>query len=71
MTIWSLFPPPPWYFNPSESTFMINYIVDDLEAFLPKVHEPTESASTPSARDHDYGRFAWIYDPDDNKIELW
>jgi len=19
----------------------------------------------------DYGRFAWIYDPDGNKIELW
>jgi glyoxylase I family protein len=21
--------------------------------------------------DESYGRFAWIYDPDGNKIELW
>ena len=22
-------------------------------------------------QDESYGRFAWIYDPDGNKIELW
>ena len=25
----------------------------------------------PSREDYDNGRFAWIYDPDGNKIELW
>jgi predicted enzyme related to lactoylglutathione lyase len=25
----------------------------------------------PKRQDADYGRFAWIYDPDGNKIELW
>jgi len=25
----------------------------------------------PKREDHDYGRFAWIYDPEGNKIELW
>ncbi len=25
----------------------------------------------PKRPDEDYGRFAWIYDPDGNKIELW
>jgi hypothetical protein len=25
----------------------------------------------PKGDDHDYGRFAWIYDLDGNKIELW
>jgi predicted enzyme related to lactoylglutathione lyase len=25
----------------------------------------------PKREDYDYGRFAWIYDLDGNKIELW
>ncbi|MBA3916178.1 MAG: VOC family protein, partial [Acidobacteriales bacterium] len=25
----------------------------------------------PKRQDESYGRFAWIYDPDGNKIELW
>jgi glyoxylase I family protein len=25
----------------------------------------------PSRQDESYGRFAWIYDADGNKIELW
>jgi predicted enzyme related to lactoylglutathione lyase len=25
----------------------------------------------PKREEYDYGRFAWIYDPDGNKIELW
>ena len=25
----------------------------------------------PNRQDEGYGRFAWIYDPDGNKIELW
>jgi predicted enzyme related to lactoylglutathione lyase len=25
----------------------------------------------PERQDYDFGRFAWIYDPDGNKIELW
>ena len=56
MTVWSIFPSKTAYFNPSESSFMVNYIVDDIDA---------------KREDHDYGRFAWVYDPDGNKIELW
>jgi predicted enzyme related to lactoylglutathione lyase len=25
----------------------------------------------PKREDHEYGRFAWITDPEGNKIELW
>jgi predicted enzyme related to lactoylglutathione lyase len=25
----------------------------------------------PHREDYDYGRFAWIMDPDGNRIELW
>ena len=70
MTVWSIFPSSTAYFNPSESTFMINYIVDDLDAFLAKCAANGVKID-PKREDHDYGRFAWIYDPDGNKIELW
>jgi predicted enzyme related to lactoylglutathione lyase len=49
---------------------MINYIVDDLDAFLAKL-DPQSVTIDPKREDHEYGRFAWIYDPEGNKIELW
>jgi predicted enzyme related to lactoylglutathione lyase len=69
-TVWSIFPSSTAYFNPSESTFMVNYIVDDLDAFLEKCARNGVNID-PKREDYDYGRFAWIYDPDGNKIELW
>ena len=29
------------------------------------------SSIDPKRQDEDYGRFAWVYDPEENKIELW
>jgi len=49
---------------------MVNYIVDDLDALLDRL--ANEGVRIDSKRqDESYGRFAWIYDPDGNKIELW
>lgn len=70
LTIWSVFPKGSNYFGPSKSQFMINYIVDDLDAFLAKL-DPQSVTIDPKREDHEYGRFAWIYDPEGNKIELW
>jgi catechol 2,3-dioxygenase-like lactoylglutathione lyase family enzyme len=71
LTIWSIFPSTSKYFDPSNAAFMINYIVDDLDAFLSKITEAGGVSIDPKREDHEYGRFAWIYDPDGNKIELW
>jgi len=49
---------------------MINYIVDDLDAILAKLARSGVRID-PKREDYDYGRFAWIFDPDGNKIELW
>jgi predicted enzyme related to lactoylglutathione lyase len=69
-TIWSVFPASSSYFDPSTAGFMINYIVDDLDGLLERLQE--NGAQIDAKReDHEYGRFAWIYDPDGNKIELW
>jgi catechol 2,3-dioxygenase-like lactoylglutathione lyase family enzyme len=70
LTIWSIFPAASKYFDPSSAPFMINYIVEDLDALLARLASEGVRID-PKREDFDYGRFAWIYDPDGNKIELW
>ena len=70
MTIWSVFPGDTKYFEPSSASFMVNYIVDDLDALLDRLAKDGVRID-PKRQDESYGRFAWIYDPDGNKIELW
>ena len=57
------------YFDPSELPFMVNLRVDDLDGMIADL----EAKSIPilGRQDEDYGRFAWIMDPDGVKIELW
>jgi predicted enzyme related to lactoylglutathione lyase len=69
-TLWSVFPSSSEYFAPSQASFMINYIVDDLDALLEKLRGAGVEIDA-KREDFDYGRFAWVYDPDGNKIELW
>lgn len=67
MTVWSLSPAASDYYD---SPFMINYIVDDMDALLDRLKQ--EGVKIDEKRmDESYGRFAWIYDLDGNKIELW
>ncbi len=74
MTTWSLFPEDTKYFGPGNEKgpqqAMINYRVDDLDALLTQL---TAAGVTidPHREDADYGRFAWIVDPEGNRIELW
>ena len=69
VTVWSVFSASSDYFPPSQP-FMINYIVDDLDALLDRLKE--EGVKIDDKRmNESYGRFAWIYDLDGNKIELW
>jgi predicted enzyme related to lactoylglutathione lyase len=49
---------------------MVNYIVDDLDALLDRLAKEGVRID-PKRQDESYGRFAWIYDSDGNKIELW
>jgi lactoylglutathione lyase len=68
-TVWSLFPHDTKYFSPSTSPFMINYRVADLGALVAILRE--EGVTVEKIDDSDYGRFAWISDPEGNRIELW
>jgi predicted enzyme related to lactoylglutathione lyase len=69
-TAWSIFPSSTKYFGASKANFMVNYRVEDLDALL----EAMKAAGVevdPKREEAEYGRFAWITDPDGNRIELW
>ena len=68
-TVWSLFPHDTKYFDPGTSPFMVNYRVADLHALVSTLRE--EGVAVEKVEDTDYGRFAWISDPEGNRIELW
>ena len=57
------------YFAPSAAPFMINLRVDDLDGMIADL--AAKGVSILGRQDEDYGRFAWILDPDGIKVELW
>jgi len=68
-TVWTIFPGSSDYI-PATQTFMVNYIVDDMDSLLDRLKQEGVKID-PKRMDESYGRFAWIYDVDGNKIELW
>jgi predicted enzyme related to lactoylglutathione lyase len=48
---------------------VINYRVRDLPGLLEQLK--AESIEIEKTEDFDYGRFAWIKDPEGNRIELY
>ncbi|MCU1284537.1 MAG: glyoxalase [Acidobacteriales bacterium] len=68
-TLWSLFPKETKYLDPSRAGFMVNYRVDDMDALLVALKE--EGIEIAKSEDSEYGRFAWIMDPEGNRIELF
>ena len=70
LTVWHLAENDSQWFSPSESSFMINYRVDNLEEMLAQLSASgVEVVGGPES--HENGKFAWIMDPDGNKVELW
>jgi predicted enzyme related to lactoylglutathione lyase len=70
LTVWHVAARDSEWFAPSVSSFMINYRIDDMDGMLAQlksagveIHKGPES--------HENGRFAWIIDPEGNKVELW
>jgi len=48
---------------------VINYRVKDLQGFLDQLK--ADGIAIERTEDFDYGRFAWIKDPEGNRIELY
>jgi len=68
-TYWSLFKQDTTYLEPSTSSFMLNYRVADMDAVVSALK--SEGIEILGRQDEEYGRFAWIMDPEGNKIELF
>lgn len=70
MTVWSIFPPDTRYFDPSPAPFMVNYRVDDLHAVLAALRAEGCKVDA-KVEESEFGKFGWVMDPEDNRIELW
>lgn len=70
LTVWSVAEKDSGWFAPSQSSFMINYRIDDMDGMVGQLQEAgVEILQGPEA--HENGKFAWIMDPEGNKVELW
>lgn len=70
LTVWNAADHDTKWFSPSESSFMINYRVDNLDELLAQLKENGVNIHS-GPESHENGKFAWIMDPDGNKVELW
>jgi predicted enzyme related to lactoylglutathione lyase len=69
-TVWSSFPADTDYFGESGQGFMVNYRVGDLDAMLQQLRSAGVRVDD-DVEDSDSGRFAWAYDLEGNRFELW
>jgi predicted enzyme related to lactoylglutathione lyase len=57
-------------FEPSIESYMLNFRVADLTALLEELRKE-DVQIVGDMQDTEYGKFAWIMDPEGRKIELW
>jgi predicted enzyme related to lactoylglutathione lyase len=69
-TIWSIGPAEGESFAPSTASFMINYRVEDVHALV-KILKDEGCNVLDKLDESEYGTFAWVIDPEGNKVELW
>jgi predicted enzyme related to lactoylglutathione lyase len=70
MTVWSAFDSDTEYFGRPEQQWMVNYRVDNLDALLGELQREGVEI-VPHREEAEYGKFAWVVDPEGNRIELW
>jgi predicted enzyme related to lactoylglutathione lyase len=69
MALWNAMPENSDEIAPSRRDFMINFAVDDLDAFVARLEK--KGVKILNRQSDKTGKFAWILDPDGTKIELW
>lgn len=70
VTVFAHFPIDTQYFGDGAQQSMINFRVDDLDLLLAQMTSSGVRVD-PHREEHSYGRFAWIWDPEGNRVELW
>jgi predicted enzyme related to lactoylglutathione lyase len=69
-TAWLIDPEDTDHFAPSTAAFMVNYRVADLLALV-KVLKEEGCQVLDKIDDSEFGKMAWVIDPEGNKVELW
>ena len=64
------FPADTDYFGRPEQAWMLNFRVGDLDAMLAQLHAAGASIDS-QEMEEGVGRFAWLTDPEANRIQLW
>lgn len=70
LTVWNLAEQNGTWFSPSTSSVMINYRIDDMDGMLKQL-AAAGIALVKGPDQAENGKFAWILDPEGNKVELW
>ena len=69
-TNWSIMKEESTYFAPSDSRFMVNYRVENLHELV-KVLREEGCTVDDKVEESEFGKFAWVMDPENHRIELW
>ena len=69
-TVFAPFPLDSEMIGPPDHTWMINFRVDDLDAFVYQLRRAGEAVDVDPVR-YPNGRFAELRDPEGNGIQLW
>jgi predicted enzyme related to lactoylglutathione lyase len=69
-TVFAHFPQDTGYFGDGQQSFMVNLRVDDLDLLLAHLAAAGVRID-PHREEASYGRFAWIWDAEGNRVELW
>lgn len=70
-TLWGPFPDDTKYFNLSSSSWMINFVVSDIEKMVANLKSRDVEIDDRGVQETPEGKFAWFMDPEENKIEIW
>ncbi|UVW26879.1 VOC family protein [Massilia sp. H6] len=69
-TVWSIGASDNQHYAPGSASFMVNYRVADLAALL-QVLRDEGCQVLDATEDSEFGKFGWVIDPENNKVELW
>jgi glyoxylase I family protein len=69
-TVFAPFPADTDYFGRPEQAWMLNLRVRDLDAMVAQLHAAGVRIDSQETQEG-AGRFAWLVDPEGNRVELW
>jgi predicted enzyme related to lactoylglutathione lyase len=69
-TVLSFFPENTDKFDDPSQRAMINFRVDNMDEVIASLTEAGAKID-PKRDDSEFGKFAWFWDPEGNRVELW